>query len=445
MNPVRTTALGLLIGGAASCHAYDLGPLSLDGFAKQEWTRSTHAAKATEPCYGDSRGVLGFPGCGASTEDVATRSAWTSMVQLDGKLKYEFDSGTTVGASLSRRWRQWKEDIVGQPWLAKGVWVDDPTWGRLDAGTMLSRAWSRQDGFSYPIGLSTQWSETGAGFSVLKKALRYGTPMMGLGDGKLHAEVTLATNDRFHSPWNPEYDANAPKPRLTELFLQYSDDSNLIELVYDDARGAGMASWGKNPLVGAANLPVQTSPAVFGNANRQKMVVLEGQHWFTPQWELTWGLRSSYWSGSALTCDYAEKYNGCVWQGGFNISPLTLQPGNTIYPGYGARTRDWMLGLSRVDGVWTTSVGVVHLGQAKTDNPTQWGQSNSAYSAKLNLSRKVPELYPDLNVYGGLGFTHFDRLGPAPISAPSNTAFDGVDSRLNREAVSVTLGTVLVF
>jgi hypothetical protein len=439
-----------------SAHAQQADGFGLSGFVRNEWSVGTHqASPPAQPCYGDSRGVLGYPGCGAASEQVQQRAFTTTpLLQLTGKGAHEFDSGVKVDAVLTQRWRDGKVDIVGQNWYERNVGIEHPEYGTVRAGTQLARSWSRQDAFSYPVGLSSAWSETGAGFSVLPQSLRYTSPQFEVGLGKLTLEATYATNDRFSQVQNPAIPSNSARPQLGELFAQYSDEKNLIEVIFDTAKNAGQSSWGKNPLVGAANFPLLSTGSyptgypfnVYGSTPKQNMLSIMGNHWFTPQWMLTWGVRRSHWSGQALVCDYSSVYGGCVYQGGFNISPMSLgSQWGTIYPGWSATETDALLGLSHTQDLWTYTGAMVYLGRAQTANPSQWGQGNSAQVFNFGAYRKVPELMRNFSVYGGVGAIHFDKLGPAPISMPSNTALSGVDPRINRYGYSMTVGALLTF
>ena len=58
------------------------------------------------------------------------------------------------------------------------------------------------------------------------------------------------------------------------------------------------------------------------------------------------------------------------WNNMFNVDWGGTRDG-VPNPGYAARSRDFMLGLRyRVDN-WTASTGMVYLGAAKTDNPSE--------------------------------------------------------------------------
>lgn len=447
--------LAVLLLGLSVAHADDFSQtgaydftghgFKLGGFVEQQYTTANNQAYTTTNCYGDSKGVLGYPGCGASTSYAAQQNSSLNLFQLTGGYEHEFDSGLKVDTVLTARLRNGDNDIIGQPWYEKNVGVYYPGYGTLRAGTQLARAWSRQDSFSYPLGLSSAWSETGAGFSVLPQSVRYTTDTMEVFDGKLTLELTYATNNPFNSYYS-SLPAQSPTPTLWEYFAQYSDESNLVELILETSSGAAQSSWGKNPLVGAANLPVITTPSnVYGNTPNQSVFVLEGNHYFNPQWMLTWGVRRSYWSGAALICDYAAQFNGCVYQGGFNISTATTAGNQTYNPGWAATENDAMLGLSYYNGLWTYTAGAVYLGAANTQNPIDNGQSNSALLMNFGTYRKMPELMRNLSLYGGLGLDYFAHLGPAPLSMPSNTAITGADSRMSTQTYSVTVGALLRF
>ncbi|MBW4046703.1 MAG: hypothetical protein HIU89_01880 [Proteobacteria bacterium] len=431
---------------SASAFGAQIGLINLSGFAKDEVSVANNVAPPATNCFGDTRGVLGtaFPGCGAPTT-TGTVSTPTPMIQVTASTQHEFDSGWTVDGRLTKRIRNGSNDIVGQYWFDKNIGVSYPTFGTIRVGTQLARAWSRQDAFSYPIGLSSPWSESGAGFGLFPQSIRYTTPQINFSLGKLTLEATYATETAYDTYFNknPPVPVDTPTPQMLELFAQFSNQKNLIELTLELSHGGAQSSWGKSPFVGAPGDP-QTLPGTttgrYSSIPRQSVAILEGDHWFNPQWMLTWGVRHSYWSGAALTCDYAVQYSGCVYNAGFNYSGLS-----GINPGYAANVNDFLLGISHYHGLWTYTAGMVYLGKAKTDNPTEWGQSNSAIFTNLGIYRKVPELYRNLSIYGGLGYVHFGRLGPAPLSMPSNTAFAGIDPRTTRSGESVTLGVLVTF
>ncbi len=454
--------LASMLGAATlSAHAADFGPLSLTGFAKDEVGVANNVGSvanntsAPPVCYGDSREVLPSSAKCFPTS-LGTVTTPTPMYQLTGDLKHEFDNGLRVDAVLTKRLRNGSNDIVGQNWFEKYVGLSYPSVGSLKVGTQLARAWSRQDGFSYPIGLSTAWSETGAGFGLFPQAVRLTSRTLNYSFGKLTLEATYATNNKYDQYTGPQGPDQASTPQMLELFAQFSNHNNLIEFTFETSHGAGQSSWGKAPFVGASNLPVLGPGGAGGSATniyselpRQSVAILEGDHWFTPQWMLTWGLRHSYWSGSAITCGFTSNVgngqSGCLYPSqGFNYAN-GMYSGVSYQPGYSASTNDFLLGLSHYRGLWTYTAGMVYLGRARTSNPTEWGQSNWAVITNLGAYRKLPEVYRNLSVYGGFGYVRFGRLGPAPLSMPSNTQFSGINSWVSRSGETFTLGALVTF
>ena len=460
VKPIACIAL-LLAGMSVAAHAADFGPLSLSGFGKDEIGVANNVGTVdnnTNPppiCYGDPREVLpGSTKCRPTS--LGTVTTPTPMFQLTANLHHEFDNGLKIEGVLTKRLRNGSNDIVGQNCFEKYVGISYPSLGTLMVGTQLARAWSRQDAFSYPIGLSTAWSETGAGFGLFPEAVRFTSRTFFLPIGKLTLEATYATNHSYNQYIGPQGPDLSPTPRMLEVFAQYSNRDNLIEFTFETSHGAGQSSWGKGPFVGASNLPVLgpggaggTTTNVYSSLPRQSVAILEGDHWFSPQWMLTWGLRHSYWSGEAVTCGYVTNVGngqpGCLYPSqGFNYSTATYN-GASYQPGYSASTNDFLLGLSHYRGLWTYTAGMVYLGRGHTSNPTQWGQGNWAVITNLGLYRKMPEIYRNLSVYGGFGYVRFGHLGPAPLSMPSNGQFSGINPWVSTSGETFTLGALVTF
>jgi hypothetical protein len=95
--------------------------------------------------------------------------------------------------------------------------------------------------------------------------------------------------------------------------------------------------------------------------------------------------------------------------------------------------------------LWTFTFGGVRMNKAYTSTPTEWGQSNTATFLNLGVYRKMPEIYKNLEIYGGLGRIMFGRQGPAPLSMPNNTADGGVDPRTSQAGDTITIGANLIF
>jgi hypothetical protein len=58
------------------------------------------------------------------------------------------------------------------------------------------------------------------------------------------------------------------------------------------------------------------------------------------------------------------------------------------------------------------------------------------------IGKNITEMW---RVYGLVGYVSYDRLGLAPLSMPSNSAFTGVDSRIARQGNWIGIGTVYTF
>jgi len=188
------------------------------------------------------------------------------------------------------------------------------------------------------------------------------------------------------------------------LFLQYSNEKNLIELTFQTSQGAKQSSFGKSALVGwigdPDTLSYQQSLARNAAKPSQSVIILQGNHWANTQNMYTWGLRRSQWSGSAASCNYNTALGSCVFglDPGFNYGSSTES-----YLGYQATSFDALLGWSRYDGLFTYTVGGVYFGRASSKNPIEWGQSNSAIHVNFGVARKVPEIDKGLIVTFGDG------------------------------------------
>ena len=406
-----------------------------------------------------------------------------NIQQITVNVAHEFENALVTEARLTKRWRQgvfvnasgltvqsnedlfspWftRNDIDGQMYYEKLVGISRPDLGTIRYGTQLSRSWSRSDSFSYPIGLSQQWADSGAGFGVFPEAWRITSPQFEDANGKLTVELSYATNKKNTANGlipqvvtlanGSTFNTGAVKPVLFELFLQYSNEKNLVELVYQTSRGAGQAAWGKNPVVGWIGDPdtvnSNSSPRGSGVPS-QSMIEVQGNYFVNNENRLTYGIRRNQWSGTAATCAYNSNLlladgtrGGCVFgvAPGFNYGDASVN-----YRGYEASSYDMMLGWSWYRGLYTYTLGGVYYSKASTDNPVEWGQSNQAVSVNLGVYRTVPELYKNLSVYGGMNFTYFDKLGPPPMSMPG-LGFLGVNSHYDRSLTSLTMGVNLVF
>lgn len=446
---------------------YEIG-----GFAKVEWSKAGQAPKIVPDNLStytiDNRNAINS--VPVSAVSLGSKSSQLSMQQLTLGVSRETDSAIGLQAKVTYRWRSTNASdlftapdvdytsgtgLGGYDFTEKLVGISRPDLGAIQVGTQLSRSWSRSDAFSFPVGMSSQWADSGAGFGVLPHAVRLTSPNFEDGTGKLSAELTLARNglNTNNVDQNLVLLGSSPtRPDLKELFFQYSNPKNLIELVIQSTSGAKQTAFGKSALVGWIGDPDNLSDG--SNDPRralkpsQSVVIFQGNHWPNPQNMMTWGLRRSQWSGSAATCNFDRQLvqdngdeGGCLFgvESGFNYGPES-----TSYQGYRATTWDALLGWSHYVGLYTYTVSGVYFGKASSENPiVKWG-SNSALSVNLGVSRKVPEIHQGLTVSGGIAFAKFNKLGPAPLSMPNNS-FLGINSLYDKTGHAMTLGATWVF
>ena len=400
---------------------------------------------------------------------VGSRSSSLALQQIAAGVSHETDGAVTLEARTSYRWRStgtpsnWFKTpdlayrdgsgLRGVDFFEKYVGIGRPDLGTLRYGTQLSRSWARSDSFSYPIGLSGQWADSGAGFGLMPEALRLTSRAFEDGQGKLTAEITLGRNaiKKLDSvnPHNPL----PTEPQLVELFMQYSRDKHLIEFTLQSTDGARQSSFGKSALLGWIGDPQTVTVAGIPRPRQagkpsQSVAMLQGNHWPNPHNMLTYGVRHNQWSGSAGNCYYGPVQepdkpptNDCRFDidAGFNYGNAALN-----YAGYRAASTDAMVGWSHYRGLFTYTGALMYFGRGSSENPIEWGQSNSALSANLGVYRKLPEVHKGASVYAGVGFSRVSRLGPAPLSAPNNL-FLGFNSLYDRSGGSVTVGTNWVF
>jgi hypothetical protein len=428
---------------AAPAAAEQFGPLEVAGFVKEEFSRCDNCSPTlVNPSSFDPRGVLTNvnPPLNQGGE-TRTTTANLGLAMLTLGLSHEFDNAVKIQARGTSRVRNGGPDIFGHYMIDMYVGVSHPTYGSLDIGKMSTRSWTRSDSFAYPVGLSSAWAESGAGYGLVPEAIRYATREFEMSLGKIRFEATLGRADK-RPPINPASSTVAPpSPRMTELFVQFSNEKNLVELIYQDTKGGRQSSFAKGAFYGAQGNTNGPAAATGYRPPSETLLVLQGNHWFNPAWKLSYGIKRSEWSGQQQQCDYGPVSAfgfACYWdQAGFNYAVDQKL--------YKARETDYMAGVSYTRNIWTFTAGMVRMGKAKTENPTEWGQSNTATFSNVGVYRKVPEIYKNLEAYAGFGRVDFGRQGPAPLSMPNNTAFFGADPRIAKSANGITIGANLKF
>jgi hypothetical protein len=443
----RSFAAALLLF-AAPAFAIEFGPLEIVGFAKDEVSFCDNCSLGlVNPSPFDPRGVIDFVNPmlnqGGKSGD---RSSNLGLAQLTLGLAYEFDNAVKIEARASGRVRNNGPDIFGNYLIDGYVGISYPKYGSLQVGKMSSRSWTRSDSFAYPIGLSSPWAESGASYGLFPEAVRYATREYEIPLGKIRLEGTYGrAKKRF--PLNvidPTGIAFVPPPSPTifELFIQYSNEKNLIEAVYQESRGGIQSSFAKGAFYGAIGNTNTAATSPGYEPPGQNVLIVQGTYWRNDRWKFNYGIKRSNWSGQQQQCDFGPNSpttSACFWdQAGFNYANDSKL--------YSAVEYDLMLGAAynwRQPYVFTA--GLVRMNRASTDNPTEWGQSNAAMFLNFGVYRKVPEISKYLEVYAGVGGVVFARQGPAPIGMPNNTAFGGVDPRTSKSSTSLTIGANFAF
>jgi len=433
---------------AAPVLAYEYGPLEIVGFLKNEYALCDNCSEGiVNPTAYDPRGVLSPPVPMVNQNgDSEGTGRNLFLAQLTIGLHHEFDNAFRIEAKTSGRMRNSDADIYDNWMTDLYAGVSHPTYGSLQAGKFSSRSWTRSDSFAYPLGLSSPWAESGAGYGVYPEALRYATREFEIPIGKIRFEGTYAQADTRYPLNRDSLVEDPPDPWLYEIFIQYSNEKNLVELIYQSSEGGRQSSFSKGAFYGAqGNTNGLVSSPLYDHPS-ENVLILQGNYWMNESWKFTYGLKRSEWSGQAQQCDYgpvSTAQSACFWdQAGFNYS-------NELDRMYDAVSWDVMLGAGYTRGKWTYTAGGVYLDKASTDNPIEWGQDNTALFLNLGIYREVPELSVGgmfkMQFYAGLGRVMFGRQGPAPISMPSNIAFGGVDPRTSESGNTLTLGANLNF
>ncbi|MFO1394220.1 MAG: hypothetical protein U1F09_10715 [Steroidobacteraceae bacterium] len=431
---------------AVPAMAEQFGPLEITGFAKDEYSLCDNCSEGlVNPSPYDPRGVLSPPDPMVNQPgDTSFLGKNLGLVMLRMALSHEFDNAVKVEAVAAARMRNWDADIYDNWMTDIYAGVSHPVYGSLQVGKMSSRSWTRTDGFAYPLGLSNPWAEGGAGYGLYPEAVRYATPLEEIPWGKILFEATYAQADT-RKPLNPSSTVpgqGPPDPWLFETFIQYSNEKNLVELIYQQSKGGRQSSFSKGAFYGAQGNTNGPDPSPYYETPWENVLVLQGNYWLNPQWKITYGVKRSAWSGQAQQCDFGpvspDQY-ACYWdQAGFNYS-------DNVNKAYSAVEYDYVLGGAYSKELWTYSLGGVYMSNASTRNPVNWGQDNSATFLVLSAHRQMPEIYKNVEFYVNLERVMYSDRGPAPLSMPSNLAFGRVDPRVSESANTLIVGANISF
>ena len=233
--------------------AAQYGPFEVVGFLKDEYALCDNCSEGlvNKSAY-DTRGVLSPPvpmvNQGGDSEATGRN---LFLMQLTLGATHEFDNAVKVEARTSGRMRNTDADIYDNWMTDLYAGVSHPTYGSLQVGKFSSRSWTRTDSFAYPLGLSSPWAESGAGYGVYPEAIRYGTKEFEIPIGKIRFEASYAQADE-RKPLNPgSLLEGPPDPKLYEIFIQFSNEKNLVELIYQDSTGGRQSSFSKGAFYGA--------------------------------------------------------------------------------------------------------------------------------------------------------------------------------------------------
>jgi hypothetical protein len=423
---------GLSLSGAAA--AIDFGPFSLTGFAKVDVTRISSDCPLKD-CQVEQFAGKEFIWSDALVQGKGYGAGTTHVTLFQPYLGAKFDlpRGFKLSGLLSQRWRDGKEDFKGF-WYDKSVAISHEDYGRLGVGAMQTRAWSMADfPFGTDIGVGDQWASSGAGYGLLTRAVRYTSRIFDVAEGDLVAEVTY---DIGKSGWKKN------KPRFWELWLQYRRGDLGIDVMLQEGKNGGPVAFGHAPF---SSLFYDPSFDKDLGGSSQSIAMIMARYRVDPKLELSGGLRANRWSGAYAKFLQSKSVNPGgfdIWNNPFNVD-WSRDLGGGVYKGYPATSVDWVLGARyRISEKWAAYTGMVHLGTASTDNPSERGQSNSATFNALGLSYDYGH---GLRLNGVVGMVNYGKRGLSPTSMPSHQAFTGIDSRLEKRGNWIGAGATFTF
>lgn len=415
------------LAAALPAAALEIGPLTLTGFVKAEVQRGSNNCTDCQKEAGENRQRVWADEL-VYGRKFGTETADSVLFQPYLAFNHALPQGFKLTGLLSQRWRDGKVDIEGAIY-ERHIGVTHEEYGALRIGAMTSRTWAVAD-FPYAsdFGISDAWPSAGAGYALLGHAVRYTSRIMDVMDGDL---VLEATYDKGPDGWKRN------KPWLLELWGKYTKGGLMIDAMLQVSRNGQPVSWGHAPFIGLTINPADDD-LLGGSA--QSALQLMARYYVTPQIEGTAGVRFNRWSGAyAVPVTFGR---GGLWNNMFNVDWGGTDANGVPNPGYPARTTDLMAGLRYMKGDWTVNTGLVYLGKASTDNPSERGQSNSALINTVGLNY---DFRNGLRAYAMAGMVHYGRKGLAPLSMPSHNAFTNVDPRVATRGNWFGVGAVYTF
>lgn len=426
---LRSTSLAAFafFGASLSAGAVDLGPLTITGFAKVEFSRASNICTDCQAIPGEGR-QRPWADAIAPGKTFGTDDASTSLFQpYIGTKEFDLGKGWRIKGLYSQRWRDGRIDIEGVEY-EKNATLMHEDYGSLQVGVFPTRGWSTAD---YPygtqIGVADAWGASGSGYGLLSRAIRYSLPLMDVANGDLHLEATVDFGGSRYK---------VHKPRFYELYGQYVKGPWVFDFIAQDAKNGLPSAWTHGPFLGVTVDPA--NDLASGDDNHQSILMAMARYQYNAKTVLFGGVRYNRWSGAKA--NYV-RYDpaGDIWNDFFNIA--CAGAGACLdASAYVARSTDFSLGATyRIDDKWSLSSGLVHLGTAKTANPVERGQSNAMTLGAVGVGYDVK---PGFNVYAFAGMVQYKHKGLAPLSMPGHSSFSGIDSRVATSGNWVGLGAV---
>jgi len=435
----RSSAVALAAALAtAPALAVEFGPFSLTGFGKAEVTRTTNVCEDCQRELGEARHRVWADDI-AFGKPFGTRESTVTLFQPYLGFKQDVGRGWQAFGLLSQRWRDGKVDLEG--WLyEQNVGVAHEDWGRLTVGAMTTRGWSVPD---YPYsfkaissdfwgaggGTTPAWSDAGAGYGLLSRAVRYMSRPIEVLDGDVLLE---ATYDIGKQGWKQN------KPQFIELYAKYIGRELLVDVIVQSAKNGEPVAWGKAPFGGLT--PFAEDDPLLGSSS-QGMAMVMVRHVIDGKIELSGGLRFNRWSGAYAVQTTPGPLGR--WNSMFNVDWGGYDANGVPNPGYAARSTDFMLGTRyRFNDKITAGLSLTYLGKASTDNPSERGQSNTLTVGTASVGYNVNS-HLQLSLSGSA--YQFGRKGQAPLSIPSHSSFTNIDSRVADRGNSVGVSANVTF
>lgn len=435
LAPIASAAAVLALAAltTTSASAVEFGPFSLTGFAKVEFTRTTNVCEDCQREAGEARQRVWADDI-AYGKPFGTRESHVTLFQPYLGYKQNIGKGWQAFGLLSQRLRDGKVDLEG--WLYEGnVGLAHEDWGRLTVGAMTTRGWSVPD-FPYSFkaissdfwgggsGSSTAWSDAGAGYGLLSRAVRYMSRPVEFAGGDWLLE---ATYDMGKSGWKQN------KPEFIELYAKYIGRDMLIDMVVQSAKNGEPVAWGKAPFGGLTPFPEDDK--LLGGSS-QGMALLMVRRVINEKIEVSGGIRFNRWSGAYAV----QTTTGALgrWNSMFNVDWGGVDANGVPNPGYSAKSTDVMVGTRyRYNDKITAGLGLVHLGKASTANPSDRGQHNTLTVGTASVGYTLNQ---HLQFYANASVYQFGRKGQAPLSIPAHNAFTNIDSRVADRGNSFGIG-----